>query len=179
MSAACVGMAVAAVVSLDGRTMVVPVAPSALSTRTPAGLTGLTGAHPALVPGTPVTSEVDLVATSTGALDGVVLQVTPSGWSSQPSAAGSSVLTVTVRACSGTWTAVASSGASVCQGSIRQLASAVVGRAGGELPLPGLVGSAQGTTARLQVSLEVPPGAADGARPSSVHLAFVIRTSEA
>lgn len=179
MSVACVGMAVAAVVSLDGRTMVVPVAPSALSARTPAGLTGIDGAHPALVPGTPVTSEVDLMATSTGALDGVVLEVTPSGWSSQPSASGSPALTVTVRACSGTWTSVASSGASVCQGSIRQLASAVVGRVGGELPLPGLVGSGQGTTAHLQVSLEVPPGVPGSARPSSVHLAFVTRTREA
>ena len=183
---ACVAMAVAAVASLGSRTLDVPVSPSALTTSSPPGLAGLAGAHPALDPGSVVTSEVDLSATASRGLAGVVLEVVPSGWSPRPPSGSAPTLSVAVRSCSGAWApapaGVPSSGAAVCRGSAREVASAVVGRVGGELLLAGLAGLAGPRpvdVAHLQVALEVPTGTPGGTRPTAVHLAFVTRTGVA
>jgi hypothetical protein len=176
VSLACVGLAAAAVVSLGDRTLAVPVAPSGLVATTPPGLAGLAGAHPALVPGSAVTSEVDLTGSTSRGLTGVVLEVEPSGWSPRPPSGSAPTLSVAVRACSGAWEpAAAVPGAVVCRGIVREVASGVVGRVGGELPLAGLAGLAgfgRVDAAHLQVALEVPAGTPGDARPTAVHLAF-------
>lgn len=180
VSLACVGMAVAAAVSLGSRTLAVPVAPSALSASTPPGLTGLDGLHASLVPGSAVTSEVDLTASAPRGLAGVVLEVVPSGWAPRPLSGSAPTLSVAVRSCSGAWVPAAVPGtAAACRGSEHEVASADVGRVGGELPLPGLASSTPGEVAHLQVALEVPAGTPGGTRPSSVHLAFVARAGVA